>query len=163
MNALAFLALIDPLPTVEMTAGETILMEGMRTASLFFLVEGAVVVTKAGTTVAEVADPGAVFGEMAVLLGVESTATVTTVTPCIFKRADNMGEFLKEYPEVCDYIATILAQRLQKMNDYLVDLKQQFGDRDDHLGMIDTCLAQMMNKHPRAIQRAPRECDLVED
>jgi CRP/FNR family transcriptional regulator, cyclic AMP receptor protein len=41
------------------------------------------------------------------------------------------------------------------MGRYLVDIKLQFRDRSDHLGMIDQVLDTLMHKQPRVIPRRP--------
>ena len=56
------------LPLVTYQAGETVLSAGSTTGRLLFLKEGAVTVEKEGVQIARVTEPGAVFGELSVLL-----------------------------------------------------------------------------------------------
>jgi CRP/FNR family cyclic AMP-dependent transcriptional regulator len=46
------------------------------------------------------------------------------------------------------HICELLARRLDALNKYLVDVKQQF-EGHDHLGMVDQVLETLMHRHPR--------------
>jgi CRP/FNR family transcriptional regulator, cyclic AMP receptor protein len=41
-------------------------------------------------------------------------------------------------------VARILSRRVQLVTGYLVDLKRQFADRDDHLAMVDEVLESLV-------------------
>jgi CRP-like cAMP-binding protein len=56
------------LPLVTYRAGESVLTAGSTTGRLLILKEGAVAVVKEGVQIAKVTEPGAVFGELSVLL-----------------------------------------------------------------------------------------------
>ena len=58
----------DALPLATFQAGETVLAAGSRTGQLLILKKGAVAIVKDGIQLARVAEPGAVFGELATLL-----------------------------------------------------------------------------------------------
>jgi len=58
-------------------AGTEVLHEGGRTGHLYVLIEGRLDVVKGDTVVATLTEPGAVLGEMSVLLDQPHTATVT--------------------------------------------------------------------------------------
>src|SRR5262245_35178701 len=64
------------LPLVTYRAGETVLSAASTTGRLLILKEGAVVVVKEGVEIARVTEPGAVFGELSVLLDQPHTADV---------------------------------------------------------------------------------------
>src|SRR5476649_2266428 len=57
-------------------AGAEVLHEGGRTGHLYVLIEGRLEVVKGDTVVATLTEPGAVLGEMSVLLDQPHTATV---------------------------------------------------------------------------------------
>jgi len=59
----------------NVTAGTEVLHEGGRTGHLYVLIEGRLEVVKGDTVVATVNEPGAVVGEMSVLLGQPHTAS----------------------------------------------------------------------------------------
>jgi CRP/FNR family cyclic AMP-dependent transcriptional regulator len=141
------------LPAVACAPGESLITEGQPLAGLFFLESGEVEVIKEGVLIAEVYEVGAVFGDMAYLLGSVPTATVRAITACQFRHVADPREFFRENPDAALHMAVILARRLDSLNRYLVDIKNQFKDRADHLGMIDEVLDALMHKHPRNLPR----------
>ena len=64
----AFQNSLSGLPLVTYQPGETVIVDGSRTGRLLFLRKGTVAILKEGTEIARVADPGAVLGELSVLL-----------------------------------------------------------------------------------------------
>lgn len=146
-------ALLKTLPLVSCAAQDVLIAESQPLQGIYFLESGEVEVLKGTTLIAEVFEPGAVFGEMSFLLNVLPTATVRALTPCTFRHVAQPVEFLRQHPEVTLYMAGILARRLDALNRYLVDIKSQFEGRSDHLGIIDEVLDSLMHKHPRAIPR----------
>jgi CRP-like cAMP-binding protein len=149
------LSLLQVLPQVPCAAGAVLITEGQPVDGIYFLESGEVEVLKGGTLIAEVYDAGAVFGDMAFLLGTAPTATVKAITPCVFRHVPAPKEFFQQHPAFALHMATILARRLDSLNRYLVDIKHQFKDRSDHLGIIDEVLDALMHKHPRNIPRRP--------
>ncbi len=130
----------DHLPECTVAAGEVIIAEGTPAGKLFILAAGTVEVVKGDYTINAFSDPGAVFGEISVLLDTAHTATVRTTTPCRFYLVDDPLEFLRSTPEVALGVARMLAKRLHAMTTYLVDLKRQFEQHSDHFGMVDEVL-----------------------
>lgn len=128
------------MPQRTAAAGEVVLQEGQRAGVLLILVDGAVEIVKGDIQVDEIAEPGAVFGEISVLLDAPHSATVRTTAPSRFYVAEDPLGFLRSHPEVALAISQLLAQRLNAMTSYLVDLKRQFEEHDDHFGMIDEVL-----------------------
>jgi len=149
------LSLLKSLPLVSCAAGQYVITEGEPIQGIYFLESGEVEVHKGGVLIAEVFEVGAVFGEMSFLLKTEPTATVRATTPCAFRYVDNPPDFFREHPTVALHVAEILARRLDSLARYLVDIKRQFKDRSDHLGLIDEVLDSILNKHPRIIPRRP--------
>jgi CRP-like cAMP-binding protein len=150
-------SLLQLLPEVSCAVGHVLITEGQPIHGLYFLESGEVEVLKDGTPIAEVYEPGAVFGDMAFLLGSAATATVRTLTPCTFRHVGDPAAFFRTHPAVTLHLAAILARRLDSLNRYLVDIKHQFKDRSDHLGIIDEVLDALMHKHPRDIPRRPMD------
>jgi CRP-like cAMP-binding protein len=151
------LAHLQSLPRVAFDAGTVLITEGQPVQGIYFLESGEVEVLKDGVLIAEVYEPGAVFGDMAYLLESAPTATVKALTPCVFRHVAEPREFFRQNPDLAFHTATILARRLDSLNRYLVDIKNQFRDRADHLGMIDEVLDALMHKHPRNIPRRPQD------
>jgi CRP/FNR family transcriptional regulator, cyclic AMP receptor protein len=111
-----------PLATYQ--AGETVLTAGSTTGRLLILREGAVAVVKEGVEIAKVTEPGAVFGELSVLLDQPHTAEVRALEASQFHVAD-AASLLRVDPVALLYVATVLAQRLDSANQALIELKRQ--------------------------------------
>jgi CRP-like cAMP-binding protein len=112
------------LPLATYQAGETVLAAASQTGRLLILKKGAVEVIKEGVEIARVAEPGAVFGELSVLLDQPHTADVRALEASEFHVAD-AATLLRVEPFALFYVATLLAQRLDHANQALVDLKRQ--------------------------------------
>ncbi|MEZ6022373.1 MAG: cyclic nucleotide-binding domain-containing protein [Hyphomonadaceae bacterium] len=137
-------------PILAYAAGEVLLREGQSTGKLFILVEGAVEVVKDNFQINVVADRGAMFGEMSALLDTPHTATVRTLTECKLRLIEGGAAFLREHQELAFFLAQLLAQRLQGVNAYLVDVKRQFADQQNHLGIVDEVLESLLQEQRRS-------------
>ena len=136
-------------------SGQLVIRQGEKTDCLYFLIEGAVEVLKDDVPVALASQPGGVFGEMSALLGSPHTATVRAMKPCSFYIVENPLDFLKASPVMCLYVCELLARRLDSLNKYLVNVKQQF-EGHDHIGMVDEVLEALLHHEPRTRVR-PKE------
>jgi CRP/FNR family cyclic AMP-dependent transcriptional regulator len=143
----SILELIHDSEVRRFEAGQVVVEQGERTNLLFFLIDGAVEVVKDGVPVATASQPGAVFGELAALLGGNHTATVRTLRPSSFHVVRNPREFLEASPIICLHVCELVARRLDSLNKYLVDVKQQFAG-DEHFGMVDNLLETLMHRYP---------------
>jgi CRP/FNR family cyclic AMP-dependent transcriptional regulator len=112
---------IATLPLATYQPGEFVFAAGTKTGRLLILKKGAVTIQKKGEVLAEVTEPGAVFGELSALLNQPHTADVQTLKTSEFRVA--RAELLEDDPVMLLYVAAILAQRLNLANDALIDLK----------------------------------------
>lgn len=135
------LAAADDLPEVTYPDGVTVIVEGESPVSLLVLVTGAVEVSRDQVPISVIEEPGAIFGELAALLSAPATASVRTRGDCVFRvcDSDQLG-FLQDHPEIATAVAQLLARRLDALTRYLVDVRTQYADRDDHLGLVDGVL-----------------------
>lgn len=143
------------LPEITVAAGAALIREGDGGGPLFVLVDGDIAVTKGGVQVARIRTPGAIFGEMAVLLDRNASATVTALAPSRLRTVADGAGFLAAHPDVALHLARMLAQRLQDATTYLADLKQQFADRQEHFGMVDRILGSLMNQQRDRLPSPP--------
>src|SRR5215470_5963222 len=111
-------------PLVTYQAGENVLTAGLITGRLLILKQGAVGVIREGVQIAKVTEPGAVFGELSVLLDQPHTADVRALETSQFHVA-NATALLAHNPIAALYVATTLAQRLDGANHALIQLKHQ--------------------------------------
>ena len=72
----AFQNSLADLPLVTYQPGETVIVDGSTSGRLLILKKGNVAIVKEDTEIAKVAEPGAVFGELSVLLNQPHTADV---------------------------------------------------------------------------------------
>ena len=87
-NAAVFQQRLAGLPIVKYQTGETVLSAGSTDGRLLVLRSGEVEVLKDGVQIAKVSAPGAVFGELAVLLDQSHTADVRALEQSEFHVAD---------------------------------------------------------------------------
>lgn len=140
------------LPEVTVPGGAVLIAEGERHVRLYVLVDGAVEVSRAGSSLRVVDEPGAVFGEMSALLGGPATATVRAVGEARLRRSDDGPDFLRSNPAVTHAVATMLAERLDVVSGFLVDLRRQYAGRDGTLGILDSVLDSLRHHQPRAVE-----------
>ena len=119
------------LPLVTYQPGETVIADGSRTGRLLILRKGTVAIVKEDTEIAKVAEPGAVFGELSVLLDQPHTADVRALETSQFHVA-NATTLLAQNPIAVLYVATMLAQRLDGANHALIQLKHQLQTGEPH-------------------------------
>jgi CRP/FNR family cyclic AMP-dependent transcriptional regulator len=135
----------------NVSAGTEVLHEGGRTGHLYVLIEGRLEVVKGDTVVATIVEPGAVLGEMSVLLDAPHTATVRAAQDSAIYEIDDAAAFMRQQPAVALIIARMLAQRLNVATTYLADLKHQYGGHGNHLAMVGDLLQSMINLPPTQV------------
>jgi CRP/FNR family cyclic AMP-dependent transcriptional regulator len=140
--------ILNTLPKRDFAVGETIIEEGSTTGMLFFLISGEVEIYKDEVRLASTSEPGSVFGEMSALLGTSHRASVRVVEPSSFYVVEDGRQFLQNHPVVSMHVSELLARRLDALNKYLVDVRQQF-DGHDHLSMVDEVLEVLMHRQRR--------------
>lgn len=136
------------LPARQFAAGETVVREGEPSGGIWILVSGALQVRKGGELVNVVHRPGAMVGEMSVLLNTAYSATVEATAPSVLHHAADGQALLASDPEICRLVAVGLAERLQFVTSYLSDLKHQYGDAPG-MAMVSDVLNQL------ALRQAP--------
>jgi CRP-like cAMP-binding protein len=135
----------------EVPTGALVLHEGSKTGHLFVLLEGRLEVIKGDSVVAVLTEPGAMLGEMSVLLDQPHTATVRAAADSVVYELDDAAAFLRDQPQVALLIARLLAQRLNVANTYLADLKRQYAGHGTHLSMVGEVLQSMINLPPQPV------------
>lgn len=144
MNAADILDVTADRPDIVVADGERILEHGVRSHSLFVLVDGVLEVRRGGRAVVQIGEPGAVVGELGLLLDSPASADVVAVGSVTVRRIDDADEFFVRYPGFSRYLATLLARRLWQVSTYLSDLQAQFADRPDILGLVPKVLEELL-------------------
>ena len=93
----AFQNSLDSLAVVTYQPGETVIADGSKTNRLLILKKGTVTIEKEGMEIAKVTEPGAVFGELSVLLDQPHTADVRVLESSQFHVA-NATTLLEQNP-----------------------------------------------------------------
>jgi CRP-like cAMP-binding protein len=138
------LTLSAHLPEVELDAGQVVVHEGGSRGSIWVLVSGALQVRKGDVPVNTITLPGAVVGEISVLLRTDHGATVETTEPSRLRYAAD-GHALLGDPAVARLVAVGLAERLNFVTSYLADLKYQYGDAPG-LSMVTDVLTELAQR-----------------
>ena len=147
------------LPERTFAAGETVVREGAPSGGLWILVSGALQVRKGGELVNAVNRPGAMIGEVSVLLNKAYGATVEATAPSVLRHAADGQAFLASDPEISRLVAVGLAERLDFVTSYLSDLKHQYGDAPG-LAMVSDVLKQLAQRQaPLARPGSARDPD----
>ena len=139
------LALTTHLPEIEYAPGDIVIAEGGESSGVWILLSGSLRVTKNGKEVNTVTRPGALIGEMSILLGVPDSATVEAIGRCGMRYAADGEALLTSDPRIIHLVAVGLAERLNFVTTYLADLQQQYGDAPG-LAMVPDVLRQLAQR-----------------
>jgi len=123
-DSAVFQSRLDALPVATYQPGDNVLTAGSRTGQLLILKKGAVSISKDAIEIAKVAESGAVFGEISALLDQPHTADVRALESSEFYVAEAATLLVRD-PIVLLYVSAILAQRLNRANQALIELKSQ--------------------------------------
>jgi CRP/FNR family cyclic AMP-dependent transcriptional regulator len=150
------------LPPRALSDGEALMEEGTpSTGALYVLVEGELeVVKEGGVQITTVSEPGSLLGEISLLLGVPHTATVRALGPATVLVAADGSELLASNPSLGLALARLLARRLALTLSYLADVRRQFADQAESLGMLDEViesLVHLQGEQPDADPGSDRE------
>lgn len=111
--------------------GAELIAQGGRSGDLFVLKEGEVEVLRDGRFVSSMSRPGAIFGEMSVLLDRPHTATVRAVSEVQAYVITDALKVLESRPAWLLQIARLLAQRVNATTAQLVALKHETHEEDE--------------------------------
>jgi CRP/FNR family transcriptional regulator, cyclic AMP receptor protein len=107
--------------------GMALIEQGGMTRALYVLKDGELEVVRDGQYVATIKTPGAVIGEMSVLLELPQSATVQALTEVEYFIIDNAIEVLRTHPDWLLQIARLLAQRVNSTTAQLTREKREEG------------------------------------
>lgn len=141
------LELAAHLPLVQYAPGATVVREQAVAGSLWVLVSGQLEVRKGDVVVTTVSKPGALIGEISLLLRSRYSATVVAVAPTVMHYAADGAAMLDSHPAVMRLVAEGLADRLSFVTTYLADLKHQYGDAPG-LAMVGDVLRELAEHQP---------------
>jgi CRP/FNR family transcriptional regulator, cyclic AMP receptor protein len=137
------------LEKVSFSPGDLLLPQGEKTGCLYILISGKLEVVQGETSITFISEPGSIVGELSVLLDLPHQVDVKAVTPTVCHVTRGGREFLGSNPDLTMMVAELLAKRLKGMLGYLADIKSQYEDRKDQLGMVDEVLLNLAHRIPR--------------
>lgn len=132
---------ISSLAASTFNPGETVLAAGSTTGQLFILQTGLVEVVRDGVQIVTVSEPGAVFGELAVLLDKPHTADVRAIERSEFHVA-NASSLLTGDVAALLYVSTMLAQRLDNANEVVVEIKRDL-ESGKRIGVVTKAMEKL--------------------
>jgi CRP/FNR family transcriptional regulator, cyclic AMP receptor protein len=139
------------LPELELAVGDAVVLEGDRGGGLWVLVSGALGVWSGDEVVGAITRPGALVGEVSLLLGTDQWATVRATAASRVRYAADGAALLSGNPDVITEVAIGLAHRLTSVTAYLADLEHQYGDAPG-LSMVNKVLSQITVHDPPAVR-----------
>ena len=119
--------------------GDTLFVEGDDSQDLYLLVSGHLEVLKGDKKIAEITEPGTLFGELSFLLGAKRTATIQAENELRVLRIprNEVAAFLKEFPTVAEKITQIIARRLDESSQAVYGLRQICDKLPDAVMLTD--------------------------
>ena len=155
----SMLELAAHLPAVVYAPGDIIVAEGGAAGGLWILESGQLSVRKGGVLVNSISTPGALVGEISLLLSTPFSATVEASAHTVMRHALDGQAFLAADPAILRYLAVGLAERLNFVTTYLADLKHQYGDAPG-LSMVSDVLRKLSQRQaPPARSGSARDPD----
>ena len=131
----AFFEGLSTLPVEAYQAGDLILRKGQTAGKVFILKQGAVEVIDGDQRIALASEPGAVFGELGVLLDQPPMADVRATEPSTFYVAAGKV-FLRVHRDAALHVARILARRLVAAHRNLDEVRRRLTP-DQRDGMLE--------------------------
>jgi PAS domain S-box-containing protein len=124
---------------ITFESDQIIFLEGDDSQDLYILVSGKLDILKGNKKLADITEPGNLFGEMSFLLGSKRTATAKTREKVKALRIpkEEISEFLEKFPEVTEDVTRLLARRLDETNQILYGLKEFCDQLPDAVILTD--------------------------
>lgn len=123
-------------PSRQLGKGEALVEAGDATGELYVLVSGRLSVIRDGVEIAQITEPGALIGEMGVLLGIDASATVRAVAPTEVKVIEDAIRFLEVTPSVALHVATLACARLNATSATLAQMRKEAAGKPEQ-GFIE--------------------------
>lgn len=113
--------------TIRLDPGVVLIPQGEPGGDLYMLEEGALTVERDGVEIATITSPGALVGEMSVVLGTPTTAAVRVKRASTLRVYANARDVLKSDPELTFRLAHLMACRLDATSALLVEHTRSHG------------------------------------
>ena len=119
--------------------------EGDQGGDLYVLESGSLIVERQGVVITRLNEPGALIGEMSVLLGIKNSASVRAEKPSAVRVVRDALKFLERSPLVALHVATVACARLDATSALLVELKQGAKGDAKEQTLIDRIFSSLLS------------------
>jgi CRP/FNR family cyclic AMP-dependent transcriptional regulator len=123
------LELTDHQPRRNLDDGEVLIAQGAPGGDLFVLETGMLGIERDGVNLATVTIPGSVVGEISVLIGTNSSATVKAVGSVKVRVIPDALKVLEAEPQLLLSLAALVANRLEATSFELVGLSHELSNK----------------------------------
>lgn len=130
-------------PTKTLRSGEVLVHEGDHGGTLYILESGKLVVERDGVQIATIKDPGAMIGEMSVLLQIPNSATVRADREATVRVVADALAYLERTPLVALRVATLVCNRLNETSKMLVEMRKEHKDKPMEHGLLSRLVAAL--------------------
>jgi len=144
----SILTLTQDLPVRTLEPGDTLMREAEQGGNLYILESGRLVVERQGVKIADIKEPGAIIGEMSVLLGNESSATVRAERECRIRVIEDAIAFLERTPLVALHVATLACARLDATSALLVELRKETTGKAQEQSLLNRIFSSLLTQPP---------------
>jgi CRP/FNR family cyclic AMP-dependent transcriptional regulator len=142
------LALCADIPLRTWQPGEVLIEFGQVASEMYVLASGSVTIERDGVVFSRIGAPGAIFGEMSVVLGTPATATARAASTVDCHVIEDPEAFLTERPGAALAVLRVTASRLDGMTKYLIDVRRQLAEEEGHLGMLELIVDSLRHHQP---------------
>jgi CRP/FNR family transcriptional regulator, cyclic AMP receptor protein len=123
-------------PISALAPGDVLLAEGATGGMLYVLLSGELTVERDGVKLASLTQPGTLIGEMSVLLGTPSTATVRARRESHVRTIADAANVLNTDAKLASRVAAELAARLNSTSALLVELSRKDEGKAHDQGLL---------------------------
>ena len=131
------------LPIETLPAGSFLTIEGGRSGRVYVLEQGKLTVLREGVELASIDRPGALIGEMAVLLESPHSASVRAETDVKVRVLANAAASFAADPALALHVARVAVGRLNNTSALLVDLQRSARNRPGELALVERLLGAL--------------------
>ena len=117
--------------TLRLAPGEVLITQGEPGGTLFVLEEGELGVVRDGVDIAKVSQPYSVVGEMSVVLGTPTSATVKATKPSVVRVFADARNALSQDADFAFRIAYLMASRLDSTSSLLVEQARKHSGKPE--------------------------------
>lgn len=129
-------------------ANQVVIKEGESDSNkVYILQEGRLEVLKNDNKVAEISQPGGIFGEISPILGVPRTATIKTLEPSeILVYEGTMEELIGDQPPIARMLIKTLAERLKQTTAELNEASKASKESQARIKKLEQINAELREK-----------------